>query len=114
MKKSIIDYVIENGIWDSEDSSCPDAETFEEFDEETGRWYLDEFSRDEQNKIAKYGIFIDDAASGCGISRFVDRNWIRTEAKDFYFDDKTEWDNEADKAGKYGSNFRWIYTQNDR
>lgn len=106
MKKSILDYVIENGIWDSEDSSCPSAETFEEFDEETGRWWFD-FTREEQAKIGKYGIFSDRWASDYGIDRFVTRDWIRTEAKEFY-DDENDWEKEADKAGESGSIFEWI------
>ena len=107
MKKSILDYVIENGIWDSEDSDCPSAETFEEFDEETGRWWF-EFSREEQAKIGKYGIFGDRWASDYGIDRFVTRDWIRTEAKEFYYDDEKDWENEADEAGEFGSIFEWI------
>lgn len=111
MKKSILDYVIENGIWDSEDSDCPGAETFEEFDEETGRWWFDDFSREEQAKIGKYGIFSDGWASDYGISRFVTRDWIRTEGEGFYYDYERDWNYEADNAGEFGSNFRWIDRQ---
>lgn len=114
MKKSILDYVIKNGIWDSEDSSCPGAENFEEFDEETGRWCLDEFSREDQTKIGKYGIFIDYSAGDSSITRFVTRDWIQTEAKEFYYDDETDWGSEADKAGEWGSNYRYIDRANAR
>ena len=112
MKKSILDYVIENKFWDSSDENCPDPETFKEFDEETGRWLFDYFSREEQAKIVEYGIFSDKCASDFGISRFVTRDWVRTEGEGWYPLYKTDWNYEADNAGKSESIFRWIDRRN--